>query len=95
MLETCIENSCSTRQRVIVIGDVHGASSGFLALLHKSNITISLESCEWRSQQREGTLLVQVGDIVDRGPGALQAWTCLEHLQRTAPVGSNVIRLIG
>jgi hypothetical protein len=30
-----------------------------------------------------------------RGPGAAQAWECLEVLQRTAPEGSEVIRLVG
>ncbi len=42
-----------------------------------------------------GTLLVQVGDIVDRGPQATEAWECLKHLQATSPEGSAVVRLVG
>lgn len=30
-----------------------------------------------------------------RGPGATEAWECLERLQRDAPPGSSVIRLVG
>ena len=30
-----------------------------------------------------------------RGPGATEAWECLETLQQTAPAGSEVIRLVG
>lgn len=33
--------------------------------------------------------------VCDRGPGATEAWVCLEALQRTAPEGSDVIRLVG
>ena len=42
------------------------------------------------------TLLVQMGDIVDRGNGSFEAWNCLRHLQSTASqYNAQVIRLIG
>ena len=53
--------------------------------------------CEW-ANQREPVLLVQVGDIVDRGRNATGAWHCLRYLQSTASShggGSSVVRLIG
>ena len=56
--------------RIIVIGDVHGSSEGLSELLFRSNITVDISTCLWRDQSiyRRGTLLVQVGDIVDRYP---------------------------
>ena len=95
MFNSCVENSCGFRQRTVVIGDVHGTAFGLFELLYEANITSSIEHCEWKNQPAEGTLLVQVGDIVDRGHQAFQAWVCLEHLQSTAPAGSSVVRLIG
>jgi Calcineurin-like phosphoesterase len=85
-------------QRVIVVGDIHGAADGLLEVLHTTNITASADSCEWRkdkSSDADGTLLVQMGDVVDRGPNTMKAYLCLEHLQRTAPNGSRVVRLLG
>lgn len=89
-------------QRIITIGDVHGSLSGMLSVLHAANATVSPTSCEWRDDATN-TLIVQVGDIVDRGPQALEAWQCLDKLQKEAlsdPQNSNnknngVIRLIG
>ena len=46
--------------------------------------------------QAKQTILVQVGDIVDRGPSALEAFLCLKHLQKTAPeFNGEVVRLFG
>ena len=36
-----------------------------------------------------------MGDIVDRGPLATEAYACLQHLQATAPAGCKVVRLLG
>ena len=36
-----------------------------------------------------------MGDIVDRGEHALEAWDCLSNLQATSPAGSEVVRLVG
>lgn len=33
-------------------------------------------------QEASGTILLQIGDVVDRGPGTMEAWTCLESLQK-------------
>ena len=62
--------------------------------LFLANITMSELHCEWRNQNN--TLLVQMGDIVDRGDSSLEALLCLRHLQSTAAAyGSKVIRLVG
>jgi hypothetical protein len=85
----------STEPRIVAIGDVHGSLDGLRTDLFHANITMFKDKCEWKNQQ-VGTLLVQVGDIVDRGPNALEAWLCLDHLQKTAHTfNSKVVRLIG
>lgn len=68
---------------------------GLLQNLAQANITKDDSTCEWREQGQEKTLFVQVGDIVDRGPEALPALQCLQHLQQSAPEHSKVIRLLG
>lgn len=79
--------------RYIIIGDIHGSYDGLLEILYNANIT-QAESCIWKDQTIPVNLL-SVGDLVDRGTHAYEAWKCLDHLQSTAPKLSNVIRLIG
>ena len=70
-------------------------------ILYASNIILTLDDgagskCAWRQQEgEEGTLVVQVGDIVDRGEGASEAWQCLDELQLSANNGSSLVRLVG
>lgn len=81
--------------RVIAIGDIHGSYDGLLTDLFAANITTAPTACEWKSQD-VSTLLVQMGDMVDRGPGALESLECLRHLQATAAdFNSKVVRLLG
>lgn len=83
-------------KRVIAIGDVHGSLHGLLTDLFAANITESPDTCKWKQQPESGVMLVQVGDIVDRGPQALEAFQCLQFLQSTAStVHSRVVRLVG
>ena len=90
-------------KRIISIGDIHGSYVGLLEILYYANITTSIDKCEWKSQDlninnnySNNTLLVQVGDIVDRGPGATESQNCLKYLQSTASsFNSKVVRLLG
>jgi hypothetical protein len=86
----------SSNQRIVVIGDVHGELGGLLEVLNMAGVVDGNE-CVWaaKPQPAGGTLLVQVGDIVDRGPSATEAWHCLKTLQESAPAGSEVVRLVG
>jgi hypothetical protein len=80
---------------VVMIGDVHGSYSGLTDLLHASGATSSPDSCLWVPQEKP-LLLVQTGDIVDRGPGAMEAFDCLQYLQRNAADNNaKVVRLVG
>jgi hypothetical protein len=94
------ESTCNESERLVVIGDVHGSAAGLLELLHAAGITTTASvstdgSCQWKDQPEYGTVLVQVGDIVDRGPEATEAWKCLTDLQVSASGKNKVIRLIG
>jgi hypothetical protein len=93
-----LPSSCNGwNKRIVTIGDVHGTDKGLREVLYEAKITKSIDSCEWRDNNEDyETVLIQVGDIVDRGAGALEAWECLDNLQNTAKSGKEkVIRLIG
>src|SRR5262245_13373628 len=52
-----------TTERVVAIGDVHGAYDPFVALLRATGLT------DGRGRWTGGrAILVQTGDVVDRGP---------------------------
>ena len=91
--DTCV----SAGSRVVVVGDVHGAFDGLREVLLQAGVIADAKAahCAWRSLGNESVTLVQMGDIVDRGPGATEAWTCLHRLQTSAPQGSAVVRLLG
>jgi hypothetical protein len=79
---------------VVVIGDVHGEYDGLLENLKNANITKDISTCEWNEETKQ-TLLVQVGDIVDRGERSYDCYFCIKHLQETATNSNNVIRILG
>lgn len=79
--------------RIIAIADIHGSFESFKSILVHSKI--SNEKCEWLPQQENGVILVQVGDIVDRGAQSIEAWRCLDKLQDEAISPNKVVRLIG
>lgn len=94
----------SRTERIVSIGDVHGSYFYLLENLFKANITTAINKCEWKSQEIDindinyynRTVLIQVGDMVDRGPGTTESKNCLKHLQATAnQFNSEVVRLIG
>jgi hypothetical protein len=41
------------------------------------------------------TTVIQMGDVIDRGPRSLDAFECLNALQRHISVGNKIIRLVG
>ena len=94
------EQTCSVvaqQQRLIVLGDVHGEATGMRELLDAANVTVRGDSqgCRWTDQNEAGTILIQVGDMVDRGAEAHEAWLCLEELHDTATGKNQVVRLLG
>jgi hypothetical protein len=81
-------------ESVVVVGDVHGAESALREVLERENITSASDSlCVFRASR---VLLVQMGDVVDRGSRSFESWDCLSNLQTTAKIAdSRVVRLMG
>jgi hypothetical protein len=96
-LNKTYESSNQTLSRVIVIGDVHGSYSGLLTILHKAGIVSDPKICAWDQEHVNSNpvTIIQIGDIVDRGPGASESWSCLSSLQATQGQENQVIRMIG
>ncbi len=95
------DESCG---RIIVVGDVHGSMEGLLEVLRAAKVIPSsagtegadLDSCQWQPQPRS-LLLIQTGDIVDRGPNTEKLVACLQKLSDTVPSRGNIkfVRLLG
>lgn len=83
--------STKKTKKVFIIGDVHGEYHGFAAaLIHARLMNPELE---WAGKKN---ILVQIGDIIDRGFYPLQVDALLDTLQKEAKkAGGKVIRLIG
>mmetsp|Transcript_21359 Transcript_21359/g.84951 ORF Transcript_21359/g.84951 Transcript_21359/m.84951 type:complete len:385 (+) Transcript_21359:40-1194(+) len=80
--------------RLVAIGDLHGDADALRAVLAAAGLIDDAGSCVFRGN--EATVVVQMGDVVDRGPESEAASECLRTLQSTAPRGkNNVVRLAG
>lgn len=77
--------------RVVAIGDVHGAYQRFVEILRASGVLD--DRLRWVGGR---THLVQLGDVVDRGPDSLRSLDLLERLQKDAArAGGAVHPLLG
>lgn len=93
------ENSLNTceksQQRIIAIGDIHGSYESLLKILYFANVTSDPYVCQW-SDKVTPTLLIQLGDLTDRGKHSLESFKCLASLQLSAnKLNSKVVRLVG
>jgi hypothetical protein len=87
------DNPCAleTTERIVAVGDVHGAYEQFVAILQEAKI-INAEH-HWIGEK---TVLVQTGDMMDRGPDSRKALDLLRQLEAEAPkAGGQVHALIG
>jgi hypothetical protein len=79
------------RQRVVAIADIHGEFNGFVAILQKTGLIDP--SKHWAGGN---AILVQTGDIMDRGPKVREVMDLMISLQKEAPRQSGrVIALLG
>jgi hypothetical protein len=78
-------------ERIVAVGDVHGAYDQFLEILQTAGVV------DRRGRWAGGkTHLVQMGDVVDRGPDSRKALDLLQRLEREAArAGGRVHALIG
>jgi 3',5'-cyclic AMP phosphodiesterase CpdA len=74
-------------RRVVAIGDIHGGYEAYLAILKEAGVLD--ESLQWKGD--DGTCLVQLGDIVDRGARSREILDLLIALQQQAPRQVRVV----
>lgn len=78
-------------QRIVAIGDIHGAFDSFTAILQKAGLTDPKNN--WIGKN---TIFVQTGDVLDRGPQSRKAMDLLIQFEKQASgKGSQVIALLG
>lgn len=79
------------RRRAVVVGDVHGELDGLREILRHAGLIDGRDS--WAGG---GSLLIQTGDVIDRGPHSRESLHLLRTLQLQAPgSGGQVVRLCG
>lgn len=85
-------NPPSSEKDIFVLGDVHGELDGFKDNLKEGKVLDGLGN--WA--RGNTSILVQMGDVIDRGPKSLEAFDFLDKLQSQAEAnGGKVIRLLG
>jgi hypothetical protein len=79
------------KRRLIIVGDIHGELEGLKEIL--ANAGIIDPDHNWSGK---GDVLVQTGDVIDRGPNSREAVGFLRKLQSHAPLSKGeVVRLCG
>jgi len=78
-------------QRIVAVGDLHGDYAAWLDIARAARLIDA--SNRWAGGK---TILVQLGDITDRGPDSLKIIRSLQQLQKDAPSkGGRVIVMLG
>src|SRR5574341_1554327 len=81
----------SSNQRIVAVGDVHGAYDDFVAILRTT--TMIDEQRNWSGR---AATLIQTGDILDRGSGGRATMDLLMQLEQQAPkTDGHVLFLLG
>jgi hypothetical protein len=84
-------NNKSLNTRVIAVGDVHGEYDVLQRILLHAKLADS--SGHWTGGN---AILVQTGDVIDRGPKSLESVDLIRSLQEQAiRSGGKVVRLLG
>jgi len=87
------DNPCAleTTERIVAVGDVHGAYDKFVSILQEAKIIDG--DHHWIGEK---TVLVQTGDMMDRGPDSRKALDLLRQLETEAPKSGGIVHaLIG
>ena len=80
-----------TNERVVAVGDIHGAFDNFVAILRTAQVVDNRN--RWIGRRM---VLVQTGDVLDRGADSKQVIDLLRRLEREAQqAGGRVISLLG
>ncbi|HVM21871.1 MAG TPA: metallophosphoesterase [Sphingomicrobium sp.] len=91
-MTACISPSrAADPARVVAVGDLHGDYSAWLDIARDARLIDG--DGRWAGGN---TILVQLGDITDRGPDSLKIIRSLQQLQAEAPrAGGQVVVLLG
>lgn len=77
--------------RIVAVGDLHGDYSAWMDIAHAAGLVDAAD--HWAGGK---TILVQLGDIADRGPDSLKIVHSLQQLQAEAPrAGGRVVVVLG
>ena len=81
----------TTTERIVAVGDVHGAFDQFVAILRTAGLIDNRQ--RWTGGK---AVFVQTGDLTDRGPASRQAIDFLRKLEpEAAKAGGLVLPLLG
>jgi len=75
--------------RIVAVGDVHGAYDSFVAILRAAGVID--EKQRWSGGR---TRLVQLGDVVDRGPDSRKALDLLRRLEKEAERAKGAVHAL-
>jgi hypothetical protein len=85
------KNPAEHAEAVVAIGDVHGDFDDFLAILQRTALIDAQH--HWTGDK---ATLVQVGDLLDRGPKPREVMDLMMALEKEAPkTGGRVVSLLG
>jgi hypothetical protein len=80
-----------TTERVVAVGDVHGAYDSFVSILREAGLVN--RRGRWSGGR---SILIQTGDVLDRGPDSRKVIDLLQRLERDAArSGGRVYSLLG
>jgi predicted MPP superfamily phosphohydrolase len=80
-----------TSDRIVAVGDVHGAYEPFATILRAAGLIDQRE--RWTGGR---AVLIQTGDVLDRGPDSRKVVDLLRKLERDASrAGGRVVALLG
>ena len=89
--EEVLRMQAAEQKRRMVVGDIHGELEGFIEII--KNAGLIDDECNWIGGS---DILIQTGDVIDRGPYSLEAVDLLKELQiKAADAKGKVIRLCG
>jgi 3',5'-cyclic AMP phosphodiesterase CpdA len=84
-------DAANAAQRIVAIGDLHGDYAAWTVIARDSGLIDA--SGKWTGGK---TVLVQLGDITDRGPDSLKIIADLRRLQvESAKAGGRVVVVLG
>ena len=90
-LSPALDPAPGAAQRIVAVGDVHGELDGFTAILREAGLID--DSGGWVGG---AATLVQLGDVLDRGPRPRAVFDLLMRLEaEAAHAGGRVVMLLG